>query len=173
MNKWIAVVSLAGVAFALSLVVTNSAEAQGRVWVRLDNSPNGGSVSGGTTTVNRITVDVQFCGSSNFIRKGERVLSSVSGQHDFVWSASPNQQGGHSVRRIQIAISAEDGNDWFWLDQIELFHDGERVWSAGIDNTQGWCFSDQRLRPNNTACEPDESNYFKIFEVPSPGCPNQ
>lgn len=143
--------------------------------IRLDNSPNGGSVTGGTTTVNEIVILVQFCGSTTWqMPVPERVLNSVSGKHDFRWYNSAYR--GKNIRRFQISINAQDPDDWFWLDQVELlwnYGGEERIWSAGLDNTQGWCFSDAYLRPNNTACEPDDSLFVKTWDIPGSNCPNQ
>ena len=168
MISLLATVVLFAVGFMFTLGgFTNDARAfQGPNYLCLDNSPNGGSISG-TSTTSLIKVEVKFCGSGNWIQiETPRALTTVSGCHKFSWPQSAVQDTAN-VDEVRVTTS---GSDWFWLDQIELFDAFGRRWVSGADNTQGWCFSTNPSGGNNVNCEPDGSFVSKTWNVPSLNC---
>jgi hypothetical protein len=138
---------------------------QDKGFVRLDNFPNNGSISGTDTDDNVYVVLRWFvCGQDfyEFTITGEAPIQS--GQHDFHFPFFVK----YSAAEIDLISVVMPGEDWFWLDQIELFNaSAQKIWSSGIDNTQGWCFSSQPSDGNNTVCEPDGSRPSNTWNISS------
>jgi hypothetical protein len=112
-------------------------------FIRLDNSPNGGTINY-TTTNDTVSVYVRYCGSAFFTLIGQRALTTVSGGHDFAWTQTSTTTAQH-VEEIKVQTN---GGDWFWLDQIELFDEfGTKRWTWGVDNMDGACFSNDPSDP--------------------------
>lgn len=158
----------ASVMAAVALGFTSAAHAA-NPFIRLDNSSNPAGSIGNTGTNNTISVSVRFCGSQFFTSIGSRALPGVSGQHDFAWTPTATTTHNH-VTEIRVGIN---GNDWFWLDQIELFNSsGSEIWESGIDNLVGYCFSTDPTDGSDAACFPNDSQPYMFFDVPSPlgGC---
>lgn len=138
-------------------------------WVRLDNSPNGGSIAS-TSTTNDIEIRVRFCGDWETIYEGP--VSSVSSSHDFLWIDGP----GMYVSDVDAIEVSTNGDDWFWLDQIELFEGisdgslGYEIWDAGVDNMAGYCLSTDPTDGNDSTCNPNGSRSRFVWTVPGSGC---
>lgn len=144
MRHLVTLLAVAGFAVA-SAGFTNSANAD--FVVRLDNSPNPTGHPTDTQTTNTICVYADFSGTFDATPLDCRALNSVSGTHDFCWEGSETYS---DVDRLKVTIN---GSNWFWLDQIQLFHDGDGsgcgtpsgsaipAWYDGGDNQTGYCFS--------------------------------
>jgi hypothetical protein len=127
--------------------------------IRLDNYPNGGSISN-TGTKNTITVWYFSCLYNNWVQAGARSITSVSGTNDF----TINTGDLYDLSKIEIATN---GGDWFWLDQLELIDGSTSIWSWGIDNTVGACISTEPTDGNDSICWPTGSHSALIFNVRS------
>jgi hypothetical protein len=156
---------LAGLAVAVPGFASN---AKADYIIRLDNYANPSDSISWSKTNNTVTVSVST-GDGGFTPIGSKVLNSRSGSHDFCYVGSLTY---YAVDQIKVSIN---GDDIFWLDQIELFHSppgtcrtSNRVWDKGTDNEQGWCFStdwnDQY--GNERWCEPDQFTSSFLWDVP-------
>jgi len=136
----IAAFAIAGSAFS------NSAHAS--FTVRLDNSSNPLGVTWADTPNNiavcYTTVVNGFCWPVG----AARPIPGISGNNDFVLS-----DPFVTVANVAQLWVYTDGDQAFWLDQIELFNaSGTKVWSSGVDNTGGWCISTDPTDGNNDNC---------------------
>jgi len=152
---------------------TSQASANHVLRIRVDNSPNGSGCTGAacfgdTQSGDTITVHVKFknsCNGGASPRTQAQVLSSVSGQLDFDFASSviSCQNDPCNVEKVWLTT---DGNDWFWVDQIEVQNGaGTEMWEAGIDNTLGWCLSGEAADGWNDVCYPNGSFYQAPSEI--------
>lgn len=152
-------IALCGIGFA------TSAEAQSAT-IRIDNYANPAGSILNTSTTNTITVKARFCGQASYVTIGSRVLNTISGQHDFTWTPTAGR-AAKDVTDVRVQIN---GDDWFWVDQVEVLSGSTVVLTRGVDNTQGWCISTDPTDGDSSICYNDHSVQLEDIDMPPTYC---
>lgn len=120
--------------------------------LRFDNQPNGGSIDG-TATSDSIGVIVLY--KDGTTDSGPIDMSTVSETHDIGLNTPCN-----TIDRI--FLSNWDYN-WLWIDQVELITRTGTYSIKGLDNTDGWCISNDPSDGYDSVCDPDGSTPTYIW----------
>ena len=142
---------LVTVACLASVGLTNSAKAD--FVIRLDNSPNPTGYPTFTSTTNTIKVYVTTDGNASWQLVDSQVLDTVSGTHDFCWVGTEQD---FNITGVKITTN---GDNWFWLDQFEIWSSNDSDCHAdiedheeGVDNQNGYCFSTDSADGDSAYC---------------------
>jgi hypothetical protein len=92
-----------------------------------------------------------------------RVVSSLSGTHDFEFNEGKNDAG--QVKKVGIRIH---GPDLFIVDQWEMFSEGgdTAVESRGVDNEEGYCLSTDDNDFSNSHCWSGVNSAGLVWTLP-------
>jgi hypothetical protein len=120
--------------------------------IRLDNLPSPSNAVSSPQTDDNVCVWVMQDGHSLWTLVECRPLGTVSNYHDYCIGI-----GDWNIDQIKVTI---DGNNAFWLDQMQVFAFYNNVCTGGwlhvadfgIDNNVGYCLSTDSGDYSNAAC---------------------
>lgn len=150
---------------------TSTADAQGGPgqWYVVLNSclTQGGGCASWANTDDHIAVYVTGINDPpGYFRMVQTI--DMDGAYEKVFAPQPGTEAIQlSFSQIRSVTIRMYGSDMYWLDFIRMTYLNGTYWSAGVDNTQGWCFSQDPddYQGQETWCSPDESVEWKTFTV--------